>query len=235
MIEERDVSQEERWYAEQAASKCIKGLDRRNIPAAFFPARSEARDYILTEIPPEVIVGFGDSVTLHQVGVHDALQKRGQKIVSPFWRDGQAHHPETVKELVQTGKAVLSADFFLSGANAITADGRIVNTDGLGNRLAGMMFGPKRVILVAGVNKVVKDLDAAFERIKKVAAPLNSRRHQLKHGMDAPPCAQTGECVDCRGNRICCFTLIIEHQHRPVQAEHRPRIQVVLIGEKLGL
>ena len=99
----------------------------------------------------------------------------------------------------------------------------------MGNRLAGIVFGPRKVILVAGVNKIVKDIEEAIERVGKVAAPLNARRHQIKHSFEnVPPCAQTGECVDCHSARICCFTLIIEHQMRP-------RIEVILIGERLGL
>ena len=236
MIEEKDISQEEKWYLEKLGLRCIKGLDRRNIPGSYFPSPEEAREHLLTNIPPEATVGFSDSVTLHQVGIQRALQDMGQKIISPFWKEEKSYHPDTLREIVQVGREALFADYFLAGINAITLDGQIVNTDGLGNRLAGMMFGPRRVILVAGLNKIVENLDAAMDRIKKVAAPLNAHRHELKHGMGAPPCAQTGECVDCRSaNRICNFTLIIEHQHHPAQAGRSPRIEVVLVGETLGL
>lgn len=229
MLPEKDVSQEENWYHYQIASKCLQGLKRRNITGYYFSNRDESRDHILKTIPPQATVGFGDSVTLHQTGVLEALQGRGQKIISPFWKNGSSYFPATLRETVQMGKETLFVDYFLAGINSIVVDGRIVNTDGRGNRVAAIIFGPRRVILVAGINKIVANIDEALERVKKVAAPLNARRHLLKHGMEnSPPCAQTGECVDCSGARICGYTLIIEHQLQP-------RIEVVLIGESLGL
>ena len=229
MIEEKDVSEEERWHFEQLALQCLKGLKKSNLMGYYFPSRNEAKAHILGSIPTDATVGLGDSVTLHQIGVIEALQNRGQKVISPFWKDGKAYFPPTKREVVQVGREALFADYFLTGINSVTLDGMIVNTDGTGNRLAGIIFGPRRVILVAGVNKIVTNVEQALERIKKVAAPLNARRHRLKHGMEnTPSCAQTGVCVDCRSNRMCCFTLIIEHQIYP-------RIEVVFIGERLGL
>lgn len=229
MIEEKDVSKEERWHFEQLALQCLKGLKKRNLTGYYFPTRNEAKDHVLRTIPTDATIGFGDSVTLHQIGVIEPLQDRGQKIISAYWKDSNAYFPPTKKEVVRVGREALFADYFLTGINAVTLDGAIVNTDGTGNRLAGIMFGPRRVILVAGVNKIVTNLEQALGRIKEVAAPLNARRHLVKHGMKTtPPCAQTGMCVDCRSNRMCCFTLIIEHQITP-------RIEVVLIGERLGL
>ena len=229
MIDEKDVSSEERWQFEQLALKCLQNLKKANLNGHYFPTRGEARNYILEAIPMNAVVGFGDSVTLHQIGVLEELEDRGQKIVSPFWKDSKPHFPPTRREVVQVGREALFADYFLSGINAITLDGKIVNTDGMGNRLAGIMFGPRRVILVAGVNKLVSDVDEAMQRIKKIAAPLNARRHRSKHGVEnGSACGRTGECVDCRNARICCYTLIIEHQNRD-------RIEVVLVGERLGL
>ena len=113
--------------------------------------------------------------------------------------------------------------------NAITLDGRIVNVDGFGNRVAATIFGPRRVILVAGVNKLVANAEVAIERIRKVAAPRNSRRHKLEHGMEIDlPCADSGECIECDDCRAWSFTVIIERQMYP-------RIEVVLVGERLGL
>jgi hypothetical protein len=231
-VEEKDVLGEEGWYFEHLAARCIQSLENRNIKGYYFQNRAETREYILNTISPEAIVGLGDSVTLHQIGIIEAMHERGQRIISPFWKEegGKAIFPRTRKEAVNKGREALFSDFFLSGINAITLEGEIVNTDGLGNRLAGMIFGPRRVIMVAGVNKIVKDKKEAFERIKRVAAPLDARRHYMKHGMEnVPPCTHTGECVDCRqSSRFCCFTLIIEYQTHP-------RIEVILVGEDMGL
>jgi len=191
-------------------------------------------------------VGFGDSETVQQIGLPGALHDRGQKLISPFWEDDPRTYvfPRTEKARQATTDA-LFADYFVAGINAITLDGKIVNIDAGGNRVAGIIFGPKRVILVAGANKIVTNVEAATARIKKVAAPLNARRHALEHDMgsvlrdmmremgQAPqtpiaPCVLTGECADCDTCLLCCFTVVIEHQLWP-------RIEVILIGEKLGL
>ena len=227
------MSQEEPWVkenAEESALKCVQGLKKNNLNGYYFSNRNEALEHILGNIPPTATVGFGDSVTVQQIGLPQALHDRGQKLISPFWEDDpRTYVLPGVRKAVQVGRDALFADYFVAGINAVTLDGKIVNTDALGNRIAGIMFGPRRVILVAGANKIVTNVEQAIERIKKVAAPLNARRHQVEHGMESGlPCALTGECVDCDTCWACCFTVIIEHQLSP-------RIEVVLIGEKLGL
>ena len=129
-----------------------------------------------------------------------------------------------------------SADVFLSGTNAVTLDGKLVNTDGKGNRVTPMLFGPRKVILVTGANKIVKDLDEAFERIRQIAAPMNAMRSFLKsperQEFGKLPCVITGKCVDCRHDwRGCNYTTIIEG----ALIEDKGRINVVLIGEELGI
>jgi hypothetical protein len=131
-------------------------------------------------------------------------------------------------------RKAFTADVFLAGTNAVTLDGKLVNTDGLGNRVAPMIFGPKKVILAAGVNKIVNDVDEARKRIRDICAPLDVKRYILKHGQteyDVLPCAKTGLCTDCKNDlRFCCYTVIIE---AAAITEHG-RINVVLIGEELG-
>jgi len=123
----------------------------------------------------------------------------------------------------------------LTGTNAITLDGKLVNIDGVGNRVAAMIFGPKKVIVVAGINKIVSDVNEALERIRGFAAPMNAKRHYLKHQqpeLGDLPCVQTGSCVDCRHDwRICNYTVIIEG----AMIGQKGRINVVLVGEELGL
>ena len=185
---------------------------------------------LLGSIPPDATVGFGDSETVYQIGLPGALHDRGQKLISIFWEDDpRTYVLPGAKKALQVGRDALLADYFIAGINAITLDGKIVNTDSFGNRVAGTIFGPGKVILVAGTNKIVTNVEEAIERILKVAAPLNARRHHLEHGMDVGlPCASTGECVECDPCPAFCFTLIIEHQLWP-------RLEVVLIGEELGL
>jgi hypothetical protein len=132
-------------------------------------------------------------------------------------------------------RETFSADIFITGTNAITLDGKLVNIDGAGNRVAAMIFGPSKVILVIGVNKIVKDVDAALERIHQMAAPVNAKRHVLKHhdeGLSTLPCVKTGSCADCRSDwRICNYTVIIDG----AMPQHQGRINVVLVGEELGI
>ena len=119
--------------------------------------------------------------------------------------------------------------------HAVTLDGRLVNVDGLGNRVAAMIFGPRKVVLIAGVNKIVKDVDEAMERIHQVAAPMNAKRHYLKHHFDELgdlPCVKTGRCVDCTHDwKICCFTVVVEG----TQLRDKGRINMILVGEELGI
>ena len=229
MHEEANISQEENWYYAKFAQRCLDGLARNNMPGYYCPDTESACAKVLELVPPDVSVGFGDSVTLYQAGIIAGLEKRKtNSLLHPFYHNGIVHYPETRREVVKRGKEILDTEYYLTGTNAITMDGKIVNTDGLGNRVAGIIFGPRRVIVVAGINKIVPDLEQALERIKMVAAPLNAYRHQVKHGMPSRPCGVTGTCSDCHSpDRMCNYTVIVEYQ--PSQ-----RIQVVLVGQKLG-
>ena len=232
MGDEGDVHREEVWFNEKLAQRCLGALQKNNIPGYYAANKSKALSQIMSMIPSGASIGFGDSVTLYQLGVIEQLEKRdSHQIISPFCREGRIYRPATtMRELVDTGLKALSTDFFLIGINAVTLDGKIVNTDRAGNRISGLLIGPKKVIAVAGVNKIVANIEEAQERIKYVAAPINGYRHHVKHDFDdLPPCSITGECVDCHHHRRwCCYTLIVEYQERP-------RIQVVLVGEKLGI
>ena len=121
-----------------------------------------------------------------------------------------------------------NADVYLCSSNAVTEDGKLVNIDSTGNRVASMIFGPKKVIVVAGKNKIVKDVGEALRRLKKVAAPMNARRHNLVE----LPCVATGACTDCDSpNRICRVITIMEKAPNRVR---QPNLTVVLVAEKLG-
>jgi len=216
--------------AEELTTRCLEALKKNNLNGYYFSSRDEALEHLLGSIPPDATVGFGDSETVYQIGLPKALQNRGQKLVSIFWEDdSETYRLPGAEKAAEVGRKAVLTDYFLAGINAITLDGKIVNTDAFGNRVAGTIFGPRRVLLVAGTNKIVANVEAARERIQRVAAPLNTRRHQVEHGWETGlPCALTGECVECDTCPSCCFTVIIERQMFP-------RIEVVLIGEKLGL
>jgi hypothetical protein len=202
----------------ELGEKVVLALNRNNFKAFFCKDRSEALLEIKRMIPSGSSVGTGGSMTISEMGMVPFLIKMGHKILDhniPGSCDLQ-------KNMIR--KARLTCDVFLTSANAVTIDGQLVNTDGLGTRIAPMVFGPKRVIVVAGVNKIVENVDDAMKRIMHIAAPMNNRRR-----MRPNPCTQTGECIDCSGpERICNVTCIL-HKRPPLSDIH-----VLIVGERLG-
>ncbi len=170
-------------------------------------------------IPKGASVYRCGSMNTTAMGLWEKIAERtGLKIVDPY-RPGLL--PEQASELRRQG---LLADVMIASSNAITLDGRLVNLDATGNRVAAMMFGPKKVILVVGMNKVAPDLESAMARVKHFAAPVNVMRIGLKN-----PCAKTGTCGDCKSpQRICNMWSIIEGHTT------KGRIHVKLVGENLG-
>ncbi len=185
----------------QEVQTLIKSLkSNRFDPVEYVEKAADAAKLVLDMIPPEAKVGMGGSTSLMQLGVVDVLMKRGQLTRS---------RPE----------------IYLTGSNAITLDGKLVNTDMTGNRVTSMIFGPKQVIVIVGLNKLVKDVPAALDRIKSVIAPNIARNAGLK-----TPCAVEGKCTDCKSPmRVCTVTTIIEAKPRMTQ------ISIILVGEDMGL
>ena len=237
MVDETDMSTEMKWFYEERAKVVVNNLQKRNINAQYVATRAKALSAVLEMIPEGTKVVRADSVSVDQVGIIPALKKRNRnKLVDPFEREADGSLvPEVQKNRWKMCREAFSADVFLTGTNAITLDGKLVNTDGMGNRVAPIIFGPEKVILVIGANKIVKDVDEAIDRIHNICAPINARRHALKHHhpeMGELPCARTGSCVDCSHDwRICRTTVIIEGAFVWVKG----RINVVLVGEELGI
>ena len=196
-------------------------LARRNIEMQFCETGKEARELVLARIPEGATIMNGGSETLKQIGVFDAL-KHGPY---HFLRPKVAAENDPVLRVTARRRAGI-ADIVIGGINAITASGEILNSDGSGNRVASYAYGAGKLILVAGVNKIVPDIGAAFERMRNVAA-----REECLHLGANTPCAVTGRCDNdaCRGpQRQCGKVLIIENE------KIRGRICVVMIGETLG-
>jgi hypothetical protein len=183
--------------------KTVAALERRGFEAVAVATRQEALELVLEEAGRAASVGWGGSETLKELGVREAVAALGREI-----RDHQ-----------------LEMDLFLLSANALTADGRIVNIDGRGNRVAASIAGPKRVVYVIGRNKIVEGgIDEAVARIKRCACPPNCRRLGKK-----TPCAATGVCGDCDSpDRICKVTAVFDRKPTGVSAK------VILVDEDLG-
>jgi len=205
-------------------NKTLEALKQNGFRAVYVGNREEALQSILEEISLEATVGAGDSLTLKAIGVFEELKRRGFTLFWPF--DEKVAKEERRK----IARKALLADVFLSGSNALTIDGKIVNVDATGNRIAGMIFGPRKAIIVVGANKIVKNVEEALERIRNVAAPLNAKRIREERGWELLPCVEVGRCVNCNAeNRICNITAIIEKKPRAID------IAIIIVGEKLGL
>ncbi|KFD40774.1 hypothetical protein DK28_0215655 [Peptococcaceae bacterium SCADC1_2_3] len=230
------MAEEKAWLREKQATKAIEGFRKRRINAQYVKDKGEALSTILQMIPPGggVTVGVADSVTLHQIGVISKLKSLNQnEVFDPFERDDQGFYTRDIDTVFKVMRRALTADYFLTGANAITLDGKIISTDGTGNRVAAMIFGPKKVIIVVGVNKIVKDAEEGIRRIREVAAPMNAVRHLIKHHnkFGELPCVRTGFCVDCNHpRRNCHYTVIVEGA---IERE-KDRNHIIIVGEELG-
>ena len=213
------MEQWEQWFQEKQVERTINALKKNNFEALFVPNSKAALEEVMKRIPDGATVGIGGSVTLTQLGLQEALEKRGIHLIWPFQ---QAKNEEERLRLIQKS---FSADVFLASTNAITEDGKLFNVDASGNRVGAMFIGPKKTIIVSGVNKIVKDLDAAEKRLKELVAPQNAKRLKRK-----TPCAETGVCADCSSpDRIC--NIYVTLAKRPSRTD----IVIILVGEKLGI
>lgn len=206
-------------YIRTLIESVMAAFEWRRINGWYAPTRAAALTRVMDLIPPDSTVCQGGSMTIEQCGIREALIRRGDiQFLDPY-------DPDLPRETqLDNRRNGLLADVFITGSNAITRDGILVNRDGMGNRVAALSFGPKRVVIVAGINKIVSDLDAAFTRIDQIAAPMNCERLNRD-----TPCRETLQCHDCAtSDRICCVTSIIERQMDP------DRMHVILLGEPLG-
>ncbi len=205
----------------QAVAGLKHELERRGIALAYCADGASAVAYLLSRIPAGATVMNGGSTTLEQIGFLAALENGPYEWLRPRIKAVNDHD-----ERIRMRRRAATADYFVGGVNAITASGEILNADGSGNRVAAYAFGAGKLFLVAGINKIVPDLAAAFDRLRNQAA-MQECRHLAK----STPCALTGRCDNeaCRGpDRQCGKVLIIENERIP------GRICVVMIGAALG-
>ncbi len=206
------------WLGEKLAQDCVVNLKKHGFDAHFFQSSQEAKPVILDMISGYESFGFGGSSTTRSLGLVEELKSKS-KTVYDHWQQGLSREQDLELRL-QQGRC----DCFFCSANAISASGEIINIDGIGNRNNAMTFGPKKVVIVAGVNKVRPDLHSALNRIKEIAAPMRAKSLNMK-----TPCAETGVCADCNSpQRICRITTILHR--KPMLTD----ISVVLINETLG-
>ena len=199
---------------ELLAQTVIKGLQSRNMSGYYAADREEALRLALSLIPEGSSVTMGGGTSVHEIGLVDALKKGEYNFI-----DRDAFEDNRAAALL-----AYDADVFLASCNAITNDGVLVNIDGNANRVSAIAHGPKKVIMIVGMNKVCGDVDGALKRARNVAAPINAQRFGL-----STPCAKTGACIDCKSpDTICCQFLITR------VSRHKDRIHVILVNDDLG-
>ena len=199
---------------EMLAQKVIKGLESRNMSGCYAANRQEALEKALELIPRGSTVTMGGCMSAHQIGLIRALNEGDYHFI-----DRDAMEDKRAAML-----AAYDADVFLASPNAMTEDGQLVNIDGNANRVSAIAQGPKKVVFIAGMNKVCDDLDGAMKRARNVAAPINAQRFPID-----TPCTRTGACMDCKTpDTICCQFLITRY------SKHPGRIHVILVDDALG-
>ncbi|HDZ91105.1 MAG: lactate utilization protein [Deltaproteobacteria bacterium] len=206
------------WLWEKTGERCVTNLKKHGFDAHLVSTPEEARDLVLGMVSSYETFGFGGSDTTRSLGIIEELKALG-KTVYDHWQTGLSKGEDLELRLSQ-GRC----DCFLSSANAVSATGEIVNVDGVGNRTNAMTFGPKKVLIIAGMNKVTPDLDSALARVRDVAGPMRARSLNME-----TPCAETGVCTDCNSPQRICRVTVILHR-KPMMTD----LSVILINRHLG-
>jgi L-lactate utilization protein LutB len=200
-----------------------EALEANNFEVFLADNGAEAKRIVQEEILPKTgakTVSWGGSMTFTATGLHDALKSAaGLEVVDTFDKS------KSSEEKLELRRQALLSDLFITGTNAVTEDGMLVNLDMIGNRVGALTFGPKHVVILVGRNKIVSDLDEAMWRIRNYVAPINAMRLDKK-----VPCVKTSYCEDCKSPDRICNTWTITEKSYP-----KGRVKVVLINEDLGL
>jgi hypothetical protein len=206
------------WHNEVIGSRVVEAFYKNGFEAIYFPNGEQTSKFIMNNIVKGDKVGFGGSMTIKKLGIQGKVESIGGIVLD---HGDPSLSPD---EKMETMRGELVCDVFLCSSNAVTLDGELVNIDGVGNRIAAMSFGPKKVIVVVGVNKICKNEAAAFQRLEQIAAPKNSKRLNMPN-----PCTKTGVCSDCKSDsRICKIYSVIKRK------PSRTDITVVVVGEDFG-
>ncbi len=206
------------WVNEQRIKRTIESLNNNNMNGYLVNTKEELFSKIEQLVPESSVVSCGGSMSLFEYGVIDYL-RNGKYTFLDRYKEGL-----TSEQITKIFKESFLADAYFASSNAVTEDGKLYNVDGNGNRVAAMLYGPDKVILLVGVNKIVKDIDEAIKRNREICAPANAKRLNKK-----TPCAKVGYCMDCKSNeKVCREFTVIASQNR------KDRIHVIFMNENIG-
>ena len=212
------MSEMKTLYYRKRGEILVKNLKSRHFDAYYCENKEDALAKALELIPEGASVSWGGAMSAQQIGLQDAVKNGNYTVIDRY-------AAKTQEERDQATKEAMFCDVFLTGANGLSLDGEMVNIDGTGNRVAATIFGPKSVLVIAGMNKVTDDLDSAIKRARTYAAPMNKQRFT-----NLTACSITGVCADCISESSICNQILITRHCRPAG-----RIKFVLVGEELGL
>ena len=204
-------------YFDKRGEVLVKNLQKRHFEAYYCATKEDALKQVMALIPEGSVVGWGGAVSASQVGVQAAVHAGNYTVIDRDLVSDMAEKTRLMREC-------FNADYFITGANALSLDGQMVNIDGNGNRVGMIVYGPRNIIVVAGMNKVCATLEEAVKRARTVAAPMNQQRFGLPN-----PCTCTGVCADCLTETSICNQILITRNCKPAG-----RIKFVLVGEELG-
>lgn len=213
------MREEKKWFSDHLIQRTVKALESNGFKTVLASDKNEALKEVLQLVPEKAKVGIGGSVTVREVDLVSELSKRGNDVLENWSRK------VTPEEDMAIRKGHLTCDVFITSSNAITEDGKLVNIDGMGNRVASMIFGPKKVIVIAGINKIVKDIHDGIERIRHTATPMNVKRM----GGTTPCVIDVCDLDKCQPpNRHCHVITIIE------KIPTKTDTTIILVKEELG-
>lgn len=199
------------------AQSIIKNLEKRNMSGYYFATGAECVQAIIDSIPKGSSIGWGGSESIKEIGLMDAIQNGSYELIDRM----NAKNPEEAREIY--ARTVL-ADYYLMSSNALTINGELINIDGNGNRVSCLIHGPRHVVIVVGMNKIVTDIASGVSRVRNIASPANAIRLNKKL-----PCASAGHCLDCLSPDCFCNQIVVTRR-----SGHADRIHVYLVAEDLG-
>lgn len=204
-------------FNENLVKIVIKNLEKRKMQGFYCETKQDALNKVLELIPENSEITFGGSQSINEIGLINKLKNGNYKVFDRSYAKNQ----DEIDEIYR--KAYFS-DFYICSSNAISQDGVLINIDGTGNRVSAMIYGPKNVILVVGINKITKDIESGIERVRNYSAPLNTIRLDRK-----TPCKTTSKCHNCLSEDCICCQIVLTRVSR-----YENRIKVIIVGEELG-